>query len=78
MYVYQPYPKHLHRPDGSFKVVENDAERDAALAEGWNLKSGPVPEPVLQPEMESPAELPDLSEAQEPEKRKPGRPKKKG
>jgi hypothetical protein len=81
-YVYQPYPKHLHKPDGSYKVVENDAERDAALAEGWNLKPGPgvSAEEVAVPE--SPSEVaivaePEIQLRVEPKKRGPGRPPKK-
>jgi hypothetical protein len=72
-YVYQPYPKMLHRPDGSYKVVQNEAEKDAALADGWNLKPGPVHEP----EPEPPEIEPEPQEEEpEPEKRKRGRPRK--
>lgn len=31
------YPRHLHRAHGVFCVVQNDAEKAAALADGWCL-----------------------------------------
>jgi hypothetical protein len=47
-YVYQPYPRHMHRPGGQFRVVQSDAERDQAQAEGWwltpNGPDAPPPE----------------------------------
>ena len=43
VFVHQEYPKTLHRPDGSTCLVQDDAERDAKLAEGWNLRPGPAP-----------------------------------
>ena len=47
-YQYKEYPRHLYRPDGARRVVQNDAERDQALREGWSLKAGvqPVVEPA--------------------------------
>jgi hypothetical protein len=46
------YPRHLHKPDGTYTVVRSDTERDAKLAAGWNLTPGPAPEP--EPEIEAP------------------------
>lgn len=43
------YPRCLHRPDGSTCLVDNDEERDAKLAEGWNLRPGEAPAPVAPP-----------------------------
>lgn len=47
------YPFMLHKPDGSELVVHSDTERDARLAEGWELHitwppvvQAPEPEPV--------------------------------
>ena len=31
------YPRHLHRADGTYCVVQTDVECDRALAEGWAL-----------------------------------------
>ena len=45
-YQYQPYPKALHRPDGSQIVVQNEIERDVRLAEGWYLQPAPQPVPA--------------------------------
>lgn len=36
-YVYQEYPRTLHRPDGRTCSVRSDEEKVAALAEGWAL-----------------------------------------
>jgi len=77
-YVYQPYPKHLHKPDGSYKVVQNEAEKDAAMGKGWNDRS--VPKVKAEPEPEPPS-LPEIEpepEEEEPAKPRRGRPKKKG
>lgn len=41
---YIEFPLHLHKPDGAYIEVTNAADRDARLAEGWNLKPGPAPE----------------------------------
>lgn len=32
---YREFPKHLHKADGSFKVVNDEAEQAAALGDGW-------------------------------------------
>lgn len=58
--VFQEYPRHLHRPGGTYLVVQSDEERDAALADGWTLTPGGIPPPP-------PAD---------PPKRRPGRPPK--
>ncbi len=47
-YVYREYPRCLYRADGSACVVNDDAEKRAALADGWYLtialaEAGPVP-----------------------------------
>lgn len=45
--MHQEYPRHLHKPGGVYRVVENDQERDAALTDGWSLTpvvAGAVPE----------------------------------
>lgn len=75
-YVYQPYPKHLHKPDGSYKVVQNEAEKDAALAEGWNLKPGAFVQPLPEPKTEFASEFPSGESAEGKPKR--GRPRKAG
>lgn len=44
--VYQEFPRHLHKPDGSFVEVSNADDKATKLAEGWNLTPGPQPEPT--------------------------------
>lgn len=38
-YRYREYPRHVHRPHGVSLIVRTEAERDAALAEGWSLSA---------------------------------------
>lgn len=52
-----PYPRHLHKPDGSTCLVVNDDEKFTQLAAGWNLWPGPTPEPVA-PVADEPTEAP--------------------
>lgn len=54
------YPRHVHGPGGAFLVVETDAQKAAALANGWSLEVVLARQPV----------------PEEPVKRGPGRPKK--
>jgi hypothetical protein len=51
-FVHKEYPRMLHKPDGSTHIVNDDAERAAKLAEGWNLLPGEPPAPVVAPEPE--------------------------
>lgn len=37
--AYREYPRHVHKPDGRHLVVRTDAERDAALQDGWSLSA---------------------------------------
>lgn len=60
---YQEYPRHMHKWNEPYKVVRNDAEKQAALADGWQL----------QPQTKPSA---DIEESVEAAKRGPGRPKK--
>ena len=46
------YPRHLHRPDGTYCVVTNDAEKVAKLRDGWLLRPGPASESDVEPEPE--------------------------
>jgi len=48
-YVYRPFPKCLHKPDGSSKVVADEAQMDAALRAGWYLTPGPQEPAVADP-----------------------------
>ena len=34
------YPRCLHKPGGAVCIVQNDTERDAKLAEGWQTAEG--------------------------------------
>lgn len=36
-YVYAEYPRVLYHPSGATVVVQSDAERDAAVADGYTL-----------------------------------------
>lgn len=41
------FPRHLHKPDGLFVIVENDAQYDAVKAAGWtDQPPGAVEKPV--------------------------------
>ena len=60
-YVYQEYPRCLHRADGTTKVVQNVVELDAALFQGWSITAGsglviaePEPAAVVEPEPDEP------------------------
>lgn len=44
---FQKYPRQVHGPERSFKVVYDDAERDAAVAQGWYLWPHEVPDADL-------------------------------
>lgn len=59
---YQEYPRHLHKPDGSYCIVGDDAAKAAKLAEGWNLQPGPAPvmEPIAAPVVEPAPAAPAL------------------
>lgn len=70
-YQHQEYPKMLHRPDGTYLIVQNEQEKEAALEDGWNLKPGAVAKVSPEPERDS-------EEETEAEKPKRGRPPKKG
>lgn len=37
-FVHQEYPRCLHGAGGTTRIVQNDEERDRALAEGWSLQ----------------------------------------
>lgn len=67
-YVYRPYPAHVHKAGGVFKVVQNEDEKAAALADGWwpAPVMGPAADPVVVDAVEAPAAV----------KRGPGRPRK--
>ncbi len=41
-YKYQEYPRALYGAEGKVKLVKNDDQRKAALANGWRLEA-PVP-----------------------------------
>lgn len=79
---YQEYPRHLHKPGGAHVVVQDDAERDAKLAEGWKLTPAECLTPEPAPEAEAPAAPDPVAAAltgarqQGEAPRKPGRPKK--
>jgi hypothetical protein len=45
--AFQPYPRHVHGPNKTYKVVHSDAERDAAVADGWYLWPKDVPDADL-------------------------------
>lgn len=49
--MYQEYPRHLHKAERQYCVVQNDDEKALALAEGW-LLAPPPPEPVADPDPE--------------------------
>ena len=66
-YMFHPYPRHVHKRGGVYRIVHSDAERDQAVAEGWALQ--PVPDAVDEP-------LVPASVSAPPVKRKPGRPKR--
>lgn len=81
-YVYQPYPKMLHKPGGAHCIVHTDAECDAKLADGWALQpvtDAPSIEALLPPGLQAGIDAAQAiaSDAPvEPPKRKPGRPRK--
>jgi len=60
-------PRHVKKPGGLWKRVENQAELDAALADGWLLRL-PVAAPAEQSPAEPHAEMPESPEPEpEPE-----------
>ena len=38
-----PFPTTLYRPDGQTLIVQNQAEKDAEMAKGWETKRYPAP-----------------------------------
>lgn len=49
-YVHQEYPRHLYGADAdTISLVQNDEERDVALANGWTLEA-PGSQPVTSDE----------------------------
>ena len=42
--AYDEYPRHVHKAGGAYLVVLNDAEKAAALKDGWALSPVPAAE----------------------------------
>lgn len=57
------FPRHLHKPGGVFKVVDDQAAMEAALADGWDLEPSPLPPApdVAEPPPAAEVPVPDMS-----------------
>ena len=74
-YLYQPYPRMLFRGVSDTCVVQDYAEEQEKLADGW--RSGPIPDPEPRDDASlvcDPAVVETPPDA--PVKRGPGRPRK--
>lgn len=84
-------PRHVHQANGVWKRVENQAELESALAEGWVIDPNtltkqviltdapdpePDPEPEQEPDSEPASELDESDSAQAEAPKKRGRPGK--